>query len=82
MDPPEGYVALPCLVCGRVYQTLREVTAGLLLSLIAAAVVLAGGSGLSEDHLRVFAAGAWLIVFGLGVTALLVGWRLLRSARD
>src|SRR6185295_10823184 len=27
MDPPEGYVALPCLVCGRVYQTLRAAPA-------------------------------------------------------
>jgi hypothetical protein len=61
---------------------LREVAAGLLLSLIAAGVVLVGGSGLAEGYLRLFAAGAWLIMFGLGVTALLVGWRLLRSARD
>jgi endogenous inhibitor of DNA gyrase (YacG/DUF329 family) len=27
MDPPEGYVALPCLVCGRTYQTLRDALA-------------------------------------------------------
>src|SRR5712692_9967928 len=49
---------------------LRQVAAGLLLSLIAAGVVLVGGSGLAEDHLRIFAAGAWLIMFGLGVTVL------------
>jgi hypothetical protein len=24
MEPPEGYVALPCLACGRVYQTLQQ----------------------------------------------------------
>src|SRR3954468_4925468 len=27
MEPPQGYVALPCLVCGRVYQTLRQAPA-------------------------------------------------------
>ena len=24
MDPPEGYVVVPCPVCGRNYQTLRQ----------------------------------------------------------
>ena len=27
MDRLDGYVARPCLVCGRVYQTLREAPA-------------------------------------------------------
>ena len=60
----------------------RQVAAGLLLSLIAAGMVLVGGSGLSEDPLRIFAAGGWLIMCGLGVTAILAGWLLLRIDHD
>jgi hypothetical protein len=60
----------------------RQVAAGLLLSVIAAGMVLVGVSGLSEDHLRIFAAGAWLLMGGLGVTAILAGWLLLRANPD
>jgi hypothetical protein len=27
MNPPDGYVALACLVCGRIYQTRRATPA-------------------------------------------------------
>ena len=60
----------------------RLVAVGLLLSLLMAGVVLVGGSGLSEDYLRIFAAGAVLTMCGLGVIYVLVGWLLLRVDRD
>src|SRR4051812_27543044 len=61
-------------------RRFRQVATALLPSLIAAGVVLAGVAGLAglEDHLRIFAAGGWLIMVGFGVTLGLVGWLLLR----
>jgi hypothetical protein len=58
MEPPEGYVALPCLACGRIYQTLRAAPAP-FCSVACADAAHRRVMALVRAHL---ATGAWLDV--------------------
>jgi hypothetical protein len=80
---PPVVVAFPRVPWDAGPRRLREIATGLLPSLIAAGVVLVGVAGLEglEGYLRIFAAGGWLVILGLGVTVVLAGWLLLRVDR-